>query len=87
MIGTIANLSSGERRGRSTLAVEVSRFVWFIGCQSVIMSVVLSIIGFAQLQPYRDVLINAFVGIMVANIPQGLPATVTSLQSLTCARY
>ncbi len=29
-------------------------------------------------------LINAGVGIFMANIPQGLPATVTSLLSLTC---
>jgi P-type E1-E2 ATPase len=41
--------------------------------------------AFQLLSQVIDVLINAFVGIFVANIPQGLPATVTSLLSLTCA--
>ena len=85
MIGTIAKLSSGEKKGETTMKIEVQRFVKFIAIQSAIMAVILAIIGFSTGQPVASVLINAFVGIFVANIPQGLPATVTSLLSLTCA--
>jgi P-type E1-E2 ATPase len=84
MIGTIANLSSGDK-GESTMKKEVQRFVKFIGIQAIVMATILAIIGFSTGHQVADVLVNAFIGILVANIPQGLPATVTSLLSLTCA--
>ena len=85
MIGSIAGLSSGDKKGRSTMHIEINRFVKFIAIQSTILAVTLAIIGFSTHQPVVAVLINAFIGIFAAGIPQGLPATVTSLLSLTCA--
>ena len=85
MIGTIANLSSGDKKGQSTMKIEIGRFVKFIAIQSSCIAVTLAIVGFIEGQPWKSVVINAFIGIFVANIPQGLPATVTSLLALTCA--
>ena len=70
MIGTIANLASGEKKGSSTMEKEVSRTVKFIGIQAISMAIILAIIGFSTGHKVVDVLINAFIGILVANIPQ-----------------
>jgi hypothetical protein len=77
MIGTIANLASGNKKGLSTMQVEVSRFVKVIGIQAVVMACILAIVGFSTKgetvdeTEIIDVLVNAFVGVLVANIPQG----------------
>jgi magnesium-transporting ATPase (P-type) len=70
--------------------VEVQRFVQFIGILAISMAIVLTIIGLAKgakggkikKSVVINVLVNSFIGIIVANIPQGLPATVTSLLGL-----
>jgi sodium/potassium-transporting ATPase subunit alpha len=84
-IGTIAGLASRPVDRRTTMYLEVQRFVKFIGVMAVCMAIILAIVAFARGQRWQDVLIFAFVSIIVANVPQGLPATVTSMLSLACS--
>lgn len=83
-IGTIAGLASGEVNRKTTMYIEVQRFVYAITIMAVVMGVILSIIGFSEGQPWQSVLLNAFVSIIIGNVPEGLPATVTSMLSLAC---
>lgn len=87
-IGTIAHLASGGSGPvrRTTMYLEVQRFVRVIAVMALTMSTILAIVGFSQGQPYIDVIINAFISVIVANVPQGLPATVTSMLGLACAQ-
>ena len=48
-------------------------------------AIILATVGFARRQFWRDVIINAFISVIVANVPQGLPATVTSMLAVACA--
>lgn len=84
-IGTIAGLASKPVSHKTTMYLEVQRFVRFIAVMAVCMGIVLAIVAFARGQRWQDVLIFAFVSIIVANVPQGLPATVTSMLSLACS--
>ncbi len=70
MIGTIASLASGDKKGITTMEKEVNRTVKFIGIQAIVMAIILAIVGFSTKHKVVDVLINAFIGVMVANIPQ-----------------
>lgn len=86
-IGTIAGLASNTKMRESTLQREVRRFVMFIALIAVTMAAVCFIAGvfIAKAKTTSDILtlfINGFLVIIVANTPQGLPATVTSLLSL-----
>ena len=85
-IGTIAGLASKENKTATTMYIEVRRFVYAIAAISLTMSAILAIIGFSRKQPWQGVLINAFISVIVANVPQGLPATVTSMLGVACSQ-
>jgi len=53
------------------IQVEVSLFVKKITIISVIMGIVFFIIGVSIGQPWISAFINGFVGVLVANIPEG----------------
>jgi sodium/potassium-transporting ATPase subunit alpha len=86
-IGTIAGLASSTKLRESTLQKEVRRFVALIAAIAVTMATVFFIGGvlISKAQTSSEIIsifINGFLVIIVANTPQGLPATVTSLLSL-----
>jgi sodium/potassium-transporting ATPase subunit alpha len=71
----------------STLQKEVRRFVTFIAGLAIVMATTFFIAGVLLSKAKTaseiiSVFINGFLVIIVANTPQGLPATVTSLLSL-----
>lgn len=86
-IGTIAKLASETKTRQSTLQKEVSTFVKFVAVISVSMATV-SFVAAVFIQKAKtvdeiiQVFVNGFLVIIVANVPQGLPGTVTSLLSL-----
>jgi sodium/potassium-transporting ATPase subunit alpha len=97
MIGSIAALAGGTAgTGATLLQREVKRFVLFIAAMAVITGVTLFIIGLARAAAIhdgkipRDVFLNALVNglvlMIVANTPEGLPATVTSCLAITAKR-
>jgi sodium/potassium-transporting ATPase subunit alpha len=86
VIGSIAKLATRTQQAQTTLQREVSHFVRVISVGAVVMGVVFFIVGVARGQPWLSVFVNGFLTILVANVPQGLPATVTSLLSLSAAR-
>lgn len=86
-IGTIAKLVSTTALRLSTLQKEVRNFVTFVAIISVSMATVCFIAsvllqGASTVDEIITLFVNGFLVIIVANVPQGLPATVTSLLSL-----
>jgi sodium/potassium-transporting ATPase subunit alpha len=86
-IGTIAKLASDTVLRPSTLQKEVGSFVKLVAIVALTMASV-SFVAAVFIQGARtvdeviQVFVNGFLVIIVANVPQGLPATVTSLLSL-----
>ncbi len=88
LIGTIASLTTNTEVRKSTMEIEVERFVWFITILAITMAVVFFVIDVARRAGVGALnsFINGFLVIIVANVPQGLPATVTSLQLIVAKR-
>jgi sodium/potassium-transporting ATPase subunit alpha len=86
-IGTIARLASDTKLQESTLQKEVRTFVKLVAIVALIMAVVFFVasIFIQKAKTSTEIItlfVNGFLIIIVANVPQGLPATVTSLLSL-----
>ena len=88
MIGSIASLAAGSGQGHSEtlLEMEVHRFVNFIAVMAIISAFVLFGIGMGRHRPPIFSFVNGFIVVVVANVPEGLPATVTSCLSITAKR-
>ena len=88
LIGRIAALTTGTEVRQSSMEIEVQRFVRFISILAISMAVVFFIIDVARRSGVGALnsFINGFLVIIVANVPQGLPATVTSLQLIVAKR-
>ena len=86
MIGSIAALASATKKERSTLEVEVLRFVRFISILAVVTGLVFYAIAVGRGGDPLDMFITSFVVIVIANVPEGLPATVTSCLTISARR-
>lgn len=85
LIGQIASLTSGEKK-MTALEIEVHRFVKFISIGAVVMGIIFFAIDIAiDPKSYINVLINT-IGVIVANVPEGLPATVTITLTLAARK-
>jgi len=85
MVGSIASLSTNTETRETTMEREIKRFVYFIAALAITMGVVFFAIGVGrrQGQDAVNIFINGFLVVIVANVPQGMPATVTSLLTIT----
>ncbi len=87
MIGSIASLAAGSGRVAETLLeAEIHRFVNFIAVAAIITAFAFFGIGMGRKRPFISTFINGFILVLVANVPEGLPATVTSCLSITAKR-
>jgi len=89
LIGMVASLASATKTGTSTLQAEIHRIVLVIIILAFCMAVVILIIGIIQAQQGKIqtvVVINLVITIFVANIPEGLPATVTVCLGIAAKR-
>ncbi|KAJ1112320.1 hypothetical protein NDU88_000588 [Pleurodeles waltl] len=85
VMGRIATLASGLEGGRTPIAIEIEHFIHLITGVAVFLGVsffVLSLIlGYSWLEA-----VIFLIGIIVANVPEGLLATVTVCLTLTAKR-
>ncbi|KAF1319924.1 putative hydrolase, partial [Globisporangium splendens] len=88
VIGRIAKLASSTAQRETNMQREVKSFVQFISILAVTMASVLFTIGMIRMKgdDALNTFVNGFLVIIVANVPQGLPATVTSLLTITAKR-
>jgi len=82
VIGQIANLASSAETSETPLSIEIERFIKFISTIAVSLGVIFFILGFIY---GYDAITNLIfmIGIIVANVPEGLLVTVTVCLALT----
>ena len=76
VMGRIANLASGLEVGDTPIAKEIAHFIHIITGVAVFLGVTFFIIAFILGYFWLDAVIF-LIGIIVANVPEGLLATVT----------
>lgn len=85
VIGKIANLASSAEAAPTPLSIEIERFIKIISAVAITLGVVFFIFGLIYEYPLITNLVFA-IGIIVANVPEGLLATVTVSLALTAQR-
>jgi len=85
VMGRIANLASGLSTGKTPIAREIEHFIHLITGVAVFLGVSFFIIAFILKYHWLDAVIF-LIGIIVANVPEGLLATVTVCLTLTAKR-
>ncbi|TPX31362.1 hypothetical protein SmJEL517_g05314 [Synchytrium microbalum] len=85
VLGQIAGLTSGETKRKSPLSMEIDRFVYIIGGVAITCAIVFFIVAYIKSQQIAFAL-NFAIGVLVAWVPQGLPATVTMLLTIAAKR-
>ncbi|XP_076366874.1 sodium/potassium-transporting ATPase subunit alpha-like isoform X2 [Tachypleus tridentatus] len=85
VMGRIANLASGLEMGDTPIAREIAHFIHIITGVAVFLGVSFFIVAFILGYYWLDAVIF-LIGIIVANVPEGLLATVTVCLTLTAKR-
>jgi len=85
VIGLIASLSQSAEKKETPLSMEIERFILLISAVAITLGVVFFLFGVAYGYDYITNLVFA-IGIIVANVPEGLLATVTVSLALTAQR-
>jgi len=85
VMGRIAGLASGLESGETPIAKEIAHFINLITCVAVFLGVTFFIIAIILGYQWLDAVIF-LIGIIVANVPEGLLATVTVCLTLTAKR-
>merc|ERR1712180_314226 len=85
VMGRIAGLASGLGSGQTPIAKEIEHFIHIITAVAVFLGVTFFIIAFILGYNWLDAVIF-LIGIIVANVPEGLLATVTVCLTLTAKR-
>jgi len=85
VIGQIANLASSAEAAETPLSVEIERFIKIISAVALSLGVIFFIFGLVYEYGIITNLVFA-IGIIVANVPEGLLATVTVSLALTAQR-
>ncbi|KAK0401820.1 hypothetical protein QR680_015990 [Steinernema hermaphroditum] len=88
IIGQIASLTIEQEEEPSSLQREIGRFVTFVTVSALIMAVVVFVLGciMTHFEDVTGMFINGFLVVVVANVPQGLPATVSSELTIIARR-
>lgn len=85
IIGQIANLAANARSGESPLRLEINLFIKYITVIAVTLGVIFFVAGFIIGYPAITNLVFG-IGIIVANVPEGLLATITAALSLSARK-
>uniref|UniRef100_A0A8D2LLA9 Sodium/potassium-transporting ATPase subunit alpha n=1 Tax=Varanus komodoensis TaxID=61221 RepID=A0A8D2LLA9_VARKO len=85
IIGRIASLASGVGNEKTPIALEIEHFVHIVAAVAISIGVLFFIIAVSMRYHVLDSIIF-LIGIIVANVPEGLLATVTVSLSLTAKR-
>jgi sodium/potassium-transporting ATPase subunit alpha len=90
MIGKIAALASSTNTQGTTMEREIHSFVKFVAILASVSAVIFFAIGAIRSDGSRAALLNVFINagivVLVANVPEGLPATVTTCLTITAQR-
>jgi sodium/potassium-transporting ATPase subunit alpha len=85
VIGQIASLAQTAESGETLISIEIARFVKMVAVIAITMGVIFFFVNFAY---GADIVSNLIfcIGILVANIPEGLQITVTVCMALSAKK-
>ncbi|KAL1925494.1 uncharacterized protein VTP21DRAFT_377 [Calcarisporiella thermophila] len=86
VLGQIAGLTAGEDKRKSPLSQEIDNFVKIIASIAIVTAAIFFGIGFRVNNGNIGLTLNFAIGVLVAWVPQGLPATVTMLLTIAAKR-
>ncbi|KAG0015482.1 hypothetical protein BGZ82_001394 [Podila clonocystis] len=91
VLGQIAGMTAGEESGKSPLSKEIDDFVKIIASIAIVTAVVFFLIGYFVVYSSEgssgiSTSLNFAIGVFVAWVPEGLPATVTMLLTIAAKR-
>ncbi|KAL1920191.1 uncharacterized protein VTP21DRAFT_1337 [Calcarisporiella thermophila] len=86
VLGQIAGLTASEEKRESPLAHEIASFVKLIATLAIITAVIFFGVGYNINNGNVALTLTFAIGILVAWVPQGLPATVTMLLTIAAKR-
>ncbi|CAO3655723.1 unnamed protein product [Mucor hiemalis] len=86
VLGQIAGLTAGEAKMDSPLSQEIARFVKIIATIALVTAAVFFGIGFPVNNGNVSLTLNFAISVFVAWVPEGLPATVTILLTISAKR-
>lgn len=86
VLGQIATLTAGEEKTTSPLSHEIDNFVKIIATIAILTALIFFGIAFPVNNNNASLAINFAIGIFVAWVPEGLPATVTMLLTIAAKR-
>eukprot|EP01039_Chlorochromonas_danica_P011217 gene11217-12511_t len=78
LIGTMVELTGDADKAMSTLKADIEYFVKLLAIFALCQAATVFIVGLSRGLDPIQVFINGFVVIMVGNVPQGLPTTITA---------
>lgn len=84
LIGSIASMVTKVESGLTVIQVEIKRFVIRLAAVAFVLGITFMIIGFARGKSWQDAVINSFIVVMIAVVPEGLPVTVVMCLNVTC---
>merc|ERR1712226_1260232 len=85
MIGSIAGMAGGTKTTPTTIAIEIENFIHIITYIAVFLGVTFFFLSLYMGYPWLKAVVF-LIGIIVANVPEGLLATVTVCLTLTAKR-
>ena len=85
-IGRIAGLTSGTEQDLTPIQKEVKTFVIRLAIFAFILGSIFLIIAFSRRKSWIDAIINSFIVVLIACVPEGLPLTVVSCLTITAKR-
>ena len=85
MVGQLAMHAGAPQTKKTTMQIEIAAFVRFVAILAIAMATIFFGIGVARRkgEDWLQIFVSGFLVVIVANVPQGLPATVTSLLTVT----
>ncbi|KAF9582287.1 hypothetical protein BGW38_000404 [Lunasporangiospora selenospora] len=91
VLGQIAGLTAAEDSGKSPLSREIDDFVKVIAAIAITTAIIFFLIGYFAVYQYQGSsgianTLNFAIGVFVAFVPEGLPATVTMLLTIAAKR-
>jgi len=86
LLGSMVKLTGDMGKRESTLKADVNEFVWFISKIAVVMASLIFVIGVSRGLPVFQTLLDGFIVTIIANMPCGLPSTVTACLFIVAER-
>ena len=85
-LGLVAAQTTRTKGEETKFQQEIKGFVRFVFILGIIMAIIVYAIGISQGGNPAKLFINAFIVVIIANVPEGLPATVTSCLTIVAKR-